>query len=113
MELGFATCDNGSVMIPAHQMSRIINLDETCLTLDENKGGQGGPPSEILYNPNLPSIGKSAVKSSLTTTMITGSSAAGEPLHPNFQFSTKAKTLKREKLHSDLIVFMPQIQFYL
>ena len=35
VELGFATKDaSGHVVIPEEQLSRIINMDETCLSLD-------------------------------------------------------------------------------
>ena len=49
VELGFATVTNeGEAIIPPQQLARIINLDETCLSLDGSKGPRGGRPTTCL-----------------------------------------------------------------
>ena len=45
-----------------------------------------------FYDKRFPQLGKATSKTALTTTMISGSSAAGEPLPPHFQFQTSAQT---------------------
>ena len=91
VELGFATKlnDDGDINIPEEQLGRIINFDETCLSMD-GSGNRGGQPEVVFYNPLLPQTGRATSKSSLTTTMITGSNALGEAIPPHFQFQTSA-----------------------
>ena len=107
VSLGFAfKNDEDETIIPEDQKRNILNLDETCLGMDGNKGGRGGRPSVVFYDPSLPKLGKRAVKSSLTTTMITGSNAIGEPLPPHFQFSTKATSGDRQKVRNEVLKYM-------
>ena len=49
-------------------------------------------------------------KISLTTTLITGSTAAGEAIPPHFQFSTKAQIAEMEKLRVELVAYMPHVR---
>ena len=43
VELGFADRkDNGKVIIPPEQMKRVLNFDESCLSLDSGTGRRGG-----------------------------------------------------------------------
>ena len=109
MELGFGEVVDGKVIIPDDQRRRILNLDETCLALDGNKGKQGGRPSATFYDPNLPWIVKADVKSSLTTTMITRSIASGEEFPPHFQFSKKDKSDEQKRLQLQLVEWMLNI----
>eukprot|EP00804_Cyclotella_cryptica_P000480 CCRYP_020022-RA/>CCRYP_020022-RA protein AED:0.37 eAED:0.37 QI:0/0/0/1/0/0/2/0/185 len=74
------------------QLKKIINIDETCLVLDGSKCNRGGRPEITFYSPNLPNLGQATIKTSVSTTMITGSTAAGEPIPPHFQFSTMAQS---------------------
>ena len=107
IKLGFAKKNkDGEIEISASQLQRIINLDETCLSLDGNQGRRGGRPSVSFFDPNIPQTGKTVSKSSVTYTLICGSSAAGEALPPHFQFSTTAKTEDRQKLKLDVVAFM-------
>ena len=46
-------------------------------------------------------------KISLTTTLITGSTAAREAIPPHFQFLMKAQTAETEKLRVELVAYMP------
>ena len=94
VELGFAVCDTttGKIHIPEDQLGLIGNFDETCLNLDGSSTNRGGCPEAFIYNPRFPLVGKVTCKTSLTSTLITGSTAAGEAFPPNIQYVTKAKT---------------------
>ncbi len=94
VQLGFATMigNTGNIHIADDQLERIINFDETCLSLDGSNGNRGGRPEVVFYNPLLSLTGKATSKSALTLTMITGSSASGEALPPHFQFQTAAQS---------------------
>ena len=93
IELGFATADEmGHAVIPEEQLNNIVNINETCLSLDGSQGNQGGRPEVSFYDPNLPQVGTSTSKSAKTTTMITGSTAAGKAIPPHFQFQTAAQS---------------------
>ncbi len=84
MELGFATKSyDGLVEIPNNQLQRIISIDETRLILDGGLGKCGGHPSVVYFGKNLSKVGKSLSKSSITVTVITGSTAAGEAILPH------------------------------
>ena len=91
LKLGFTTeTMTEEHFIEESQLSRIINMDETCLALNGCSGNRGGKPEATFYNPNLPRTGRATGKSGKTTTMITGSTASGEALPPHFQFQTFA-----------------------
>jgi hypothetical protein len=94
IELGFAHYDEeNKVVIPSDKLARILNVDETCLVLDGSKCNRGGRTEVIFYSPYLPNLGKATIKNSVATTMIAGSTAAGEPIPPHFQFQTRAQSL--------------------
>ena len=70
-ELGFAHRDaSGKLIISEEQLARIVNLDETCLSLDGSKGNRGGRPEVIFFDPRLPQVGAGTSKSSLMTTAV-------------------------------------------
>ena len=57
-EVGFAEVDSkGKTVIPAEQLKKIINIDETCLVLDGSKCNNSGGPEITFYSPNLPNLG--------------------------------------------------------
>ena len=93
IQFQFAICDNtGKVHIPPELLHRIGNFDETCLSLDGSNTVHNGCPDCMIYNPRFPVIGSATSKSSLTSTLITGSNAAGEAFPPHIQFQSKAKS---------------------
>ena len=51
-----------------------------------NQDRRGGRPSVSFFDPNIPQAGQTVSKSSVTNTLICGSSAGGETLPPHFQF---------------------------
>ena len=85
VELGTAKQDSISskVIVPPDQLRNIINLDETALSLDGSTNNRGGRPQMVLYDPRFPQVGRETSKSSYSTTLITGSNAAGEALPPH------------------------------
>jgi hypothetical protein len=105
LELGFAYKDEltGKIKIKSEQLKNILNLDETCLSLDGSEGQRGGRPTVYFYDPGLPMTGRSTSKTALTATMITGSTAAGEALPPHFQFPTKAQSEETMKINIEAL----------
>jgi hypothetical protein len=105
--LGTAYVDpiTNEVRIPEEQLTNIANLDETYLSLDGSTTNRGGRPEMVLYNPQFPQVGKATTKTAFTTTMITGSNAAGEALPPHLQFPTKAKSKDMMRLDYDMVEF--------
>jgi hypothetical protein len=86
VEYGFATINpDGSLYFSDKMKARIINMDETCLSLDVSNSNRGGRPTVTYYDVCFPQLGKATSKSALSTTMMTGSSAAGEAIPPHFQ----------------------------
>jgi hypothetical protein len=94
VNLGTATRDplTNKVTIPKEQLLNIANFNKSCLSFDGSNSVRGGRPEAVLYDPRFPHAGKATSKSALTTTLITGSTAAGEALPLHLQFQTKAKT---------------------
>ena len=111
VELGFAWRDEttGKVHIPDEMLSLITNLDETNLSLCGATQTRGGRPEALIYDPRFPMVGKATSKSSLSTTMIAGSTAAGEALPPHIQFATKAKSPEAMRLDFDVVEHVPQV----
>ena len=111
LELGFADVDSeGKTVIPMEQLEKIINIDETCLVLDGSKCNRGGRPEITFYSPNLPNLGRATCKTSMATTMITGSTAAGEPMPPHFQFLTMAQSEDTQRVNIRMSAFFPKIK---
>ncbi|KAL7532024.1 hypothetical protein ACHAWF_009676 [Thalassiosira exigua] len=114
LQLGFAKVakdhpdwDDGTVYIPKEQLKNIVNFDESCLSMDGSDGVRGGQPESFFYDPNLPMPAtKGTSKCSKTTTLITGSNAAGEALPPHFQFQTDAKTDEGQRFRNEMIEWM-------
>ena len=102
--------EEGDLYIPVEKLSRIINVDELCLSLDGSNGQRGGRPEEVFYCPSLPQTVRATRKSSLTTTLITGGTASEEAIPPQFQFLAKAQTAETEKLRLELVAYMPHVR---
>jgi hypothetical protein len=113
VELGFAYYDpiTNKVCIPEEQLINILNFDETCMSMDGSTQNRGVRPEVILYDPRFPQVGKVTSKSSLTSTMITGSNAAGDPIPPHLQFQSTAMSKEMMKLQYDVIDhIMPRVR---
>ena len=112
IELGLADRDptTGKVMIPEEQLRNMINLDETNCSLDGSTQNKGGRPEGILSDPRFPMVGRMTSKSSLSTTLICGSNAAGEALPPHIQFATKAQSKETMRLDIDSFDHIPDVR---
>ena len=86
-----------------------INIDETCLVLDGSKCNRGGRPEITFYSPNLPNLCRATIKTSTSNTMITDSTAAGEPIPLHFQFSTMAQSEDTQCVNIRMSTFFPKI----
>ncbi len=64
----------------------------------------------LFYDPRFPVVGKATCKTSLTSTLITGSTAAGEAFQPHIQYVTKAKTLEMMQLNVDVAEHVPWVR---
>jgi len=110
-ELGFFECDDsGERIIPDHKLRNILNFDETCLSLDGSSLSRGGHPSMLFEDPRLPRVGKPTLKTSQTTTMITGSNAWGEALPPHFQFMSSAQTAEGLQIRDESVLYMHRVK---
>jgi hypothetical protein len=78
----------GKIFFYIGQLGRILNFDETRITLDQTNIEKGVRPSFIFYKPNKPRPGSSVNKSSLSLTLIVGGTTAGEKIPPHFQLTT-------------------------
>jgi hypothetical protein len=93
VELGTASLNplTNKPYMPKEQLLNICNFDKTCLSLDDSNLNRRGRPEMVLYDPRFFLVGKATSKSALMSTMIMGSTAAGEALPPHLQFQTKVK----------------------
>ena len=111
VKLGFAFWDEttGKVHIPEEMRRMIGNFDETSLPLCGATTNRGGKSEALIYDPRFPMVGKATFKSSLSLTMITGSTAAGKPFPPHIQFPLKAKSMETMQLEFDVVEHVPQV----
>jgi hypothetical protein len=111
VELGFAVCKptTRKIHIPEDQLGLIGNFDETCLSLDGSSTNCGGCPEAFIYDPRFPVVRKVPCKNLLTSTLITGSTAAGEAFPPHIQYMTKAKTSETMRLNVDIAEHVPWV----
>ncbi len=59
VEYGFATInEDGSLNFPEKMKARIINMDETCLSLDGSNSNRGGRPTVTYHDVCFPQLGK-------------------------------------------------------
>ncbi len=98
------------VYIPTNQLAFIINFDETFLSIDSGSGQRGGCLEIIYVERKLPQAEEATSKSSLTMTMIIGSSVSGEALPLHFQFSTTAKSDETKQFCVDMAEFMSSVK---
>jgi hypothetical protein len=111
VQYGFTTVDaTGTVTVKEELKGRIINMDETCLSLDGSNGNRGGRPTVTYHDIRFPHLGQATSKSALATTMICGSNASGEPMPPHFQFQTAAQTTEAEAIRIETIRYMLDVR---
>jgi hypothetical protein len=105
-DYGFGKYRDGKFVIFDHMKKFILNLDETCCSMDGSNGVRGGRPVMTYYDTWFPQLGMPTSKTALTTTMITGSNAAGEALPPHFQFQTATQTDENESMRNECLRYM-------
>jgi hypothetical protein len=110
IDYAFVIISETGELIFEETMKKILNLDETCLSLDGNNGNRGGRPTVTYFDVRFPQLGKATSKSALTTTMISGSTAAGEPLLPHFQFQMSAQTAEAEAIRIETTRYMLDVR---
>jgi len=115
IELGFGRCSTSDDNIPGEiffyegQLERIVNFDETRITLDQTDVQKGGRPSFVFYNPNMPRPGSSTNKSSLSLTLIVDGTAAGELIPPHFQLTTEGQNEELQVWNTSIIKYMHDV----
>jgi hypothetical protein len=115
IELGFGcqrvTEDSvaGEINFFDGQSRRIINFDETRITLDQAESRRAGRPSFVFFNPNKPRPGSSVNKSSFSLTVIVGGTASGELVPPHFQFTTDGQNEEVQVWKTSIIKYMHDI----
>jgi hypothetical protein len=112
IELGFGRestpHDNvpGEIYFYVGQLERIVNFDETRITLDQTDVQRGGRPSFIFYKKDKPRPGSSTT---LSLTLIVGGTAAGEIIPPHFQLTTDGQNEELQVWNTSLIRYMHHI----
>ena len=98
IDMGFAVAappEDGSgelLWVSDDQGSRIANMDETGLVLDNTENGKGGRPAVAFYNPRIAKAPTQAAhKSSYHCTMVSGGFASGEKFPEHFQLPSDAQ----------------------
>jgi hypothetical protein len=90
--------DNGEPTFTEAQLHRIMNVDETEISLEVSNTRAGGRPAMSFHDPHLPLTSRSTAKSSIACMGIFGSSAAGKCVPPHIQLLTSATAEEREKI---------------
>jgi DNA-binding transcriptional MerR regulator len=72
------------------QEERVINFDESPVSIDNTSGERGGRPPTTFYSTSLPAAATAANKTGYTCTVICGSTSKGTPLPPHIQLKTAA-----------------------
>jgi len=93
VEKGFATRSehDGEVVFSEAQKRRIINIDETNLSLDGSDGGRGGRPASTITIKHCQRPGTAQNKAGLSSSLMCRSNAAGEAMPLHIMFSSKAE----------------------
>ena len=102
IEAGHTIFCTGELIFTLDQLRRIVNIDETALSLDGLDGNRGGRPSLSFHDPNLPRPGKAASKSGYSATLVCGGNAAGEAAPPHFQFPSTAQEQNQQMRFSTI-----------
>jgi hypothetical protein len=110
LTLGFATKDNnGQLQISEEQKKRIVNMDETKLSLDGSDGQFGGRPALTISVRGVNRPGTAQNKSGFSSTLMCGSNSAGEPLPLHIMFSSKAENEENFQVRADWLVELPSV----
>ena len=107
---GFATKEGEStVCFSEDQKRRIINIDETNLSLDGADGGHGGRPACSITIKNCNRPGTAQNKSSISSSLMCGSNAAREAMSIHIMFSSDAKEESNYAVNAAWILDLPRV----
>jgi hypothetical protein len=112
---GFATEITGEdgnekeVIVSEDQKRRIINVDETNLSLDGSDGGRGGRPGCTITIKHCSRPGTAQNQSSVSSSLMCGSNAAGEAMPMHIMFSSDAKEEANFAVNASWIIDLPRV----
>ncbi len=95
--------DNGEPIFDEEMKRRILNVDETEISLDGSKTRAGGRPEVSFHDPHLPLTSLSLAKSSHSCTGIFGINATGECVPVHWQLPPSATSEERERLRFEFL----------
>jgi hypothetical protein len=107
---GFATeifSEDGTGVVLEDLKRRIINVNETNLSLDGSDGGCGGRPGCTIMIKHCSRPGTAQNKSSVSSSLMCGSNAAGEAMPMHIMFSSDAKEEANHAVNASLIIDLP------
>ena len=111
IDLGFTEEDeDGNIQVRKEKEGDILNLDETCISLDGSQGNRGGRPAVVIWDPSLPAPQLAQSKSALTSTLIGGSTAANEALPAHLQLMTKAQSAETERVRNKMATWLLDVR---
>lgn len=97
----FATKEaDGSLVFTEKQKQHIINIDETKLSDDGSDGGVGGRPPSTIHVKGQFRTGTATNKSSVSSTLICGSNAAGEAIPVVVVFPSERENEENYKIRA-------------
>jgi len=94
----------GELVFHIDNLRRVVNVDETCLSLKGLGAGKGGCPFLSFHDPSLPRAGKAVSKCGSSATLMIGGNVAGEATPPHFQFPSTAQ-------EKNQIFHLPSVEF--
>jgi hypothetical protein len=95
IEYGFGDDDGGGKVVFTDDQKRCIsNMDETKFSMDGSDGEIGGCPANLITISRTTRYDTSTNKASLSSTLMCGSTAAGEPLPIHVMFYSEAQEKK-------------------
>jgi hypothetical protein len=113
IEYGFGIDDGtGHVKYTEEQRRRIANMDETKFSMDRADGGIGGiggRPTNSITIANITRSGTGYNKASMSSTLMCGTNAAGEPPPVHVMFSSNAQE-ENFVVDCHWVAVMPKIQ---
>lgn len=110
LSLGFAYKVGDEVVFTDASKKRIINLDESNLSLDGSDGLRGGRPASSIIARGVNRIGTAQNKSSVSSTIICGSNAFGEAMPIHIVYSSDATDETRFSVNTDWLQGLPKVE---
>lgn len=97
------------IVFSEEQKRRIINIDETNLSLDGSDGGRGGRPSCTITIKHCSRPGTAQNKTSVSSSLMCGSNAAGEAMPLHIMFSSDASNEENYAVNAAWILALPRV----